>query len=111
MYSMLDSLRGALMLARFDKRGLGAFDGSLANARYSFRVVYALIALYLLGAAIIGGLLGNPQDVVSGGGQTPAETLDQMNQATMAKIATLALIGQVIAWTGLRVCRNIYMKT
>ena len=108
MIGMTESLRGALMLARFDKRGLGAFDGSTANARASFRVVWPLLGFYLIMAVILFSLMGGA------GTETSVETtIDEAGNAAsegeplsdmMAlQVAGLLFLSQVIAWLGLLV--------
>ena len=114
MIGISESLRGAFMLAKFDKRGLGAFDGTVASARASFRVVWPLIGFYLVMAAIIFALMsanagdGALENAVE---STVNSTIDESGVATSEqagiddmtalKVAALLVLSQVISWLGL----------
>ena len=99
MIGMAESLRGALMLARFDKRGLGAFDGSIASARASFKVIWPLMIYYLIMSMVIFSLMS------ATGMETAATEGSEgtIDDTAALKAAALLAIGQVISWLGLLV--------
>lgn len=113
MIGMAESLRGAFMLARFDKRGMGAFDGTAASARASFKVVWPLMFFYIIAAVIILGLMSSGPDgalenavestVNSTIDESGVETSEQqgIDDATAFKVAGLLGLSQIIAWLGL----------
>lgn len=123
MTGIIESLRGALMLAKFDKRGLGAFDGTVASARASFRVIWPLLGFYLVMAAIIFSLMAaNASDgaianavegtVNSTIDESGVETSEQagLDDVTAFKVAALLALSQIIAWLGLIVLIHVVLN-
>jgi hypothetical protein len=106
MIGMVESLRGAFMLARFDKRGLGAFDGTVANARASFRVVWPLLGFYFVMSMLLFSLM------TASGMETAATEPSQsrLDDNAALKIAALLGLGQVISWLGLIVIMEAILK-
>ena len=103
MNSMIDSLAGAFRLARFDIRGLGAFDGSRLAARASFRVIWPLLGMYLLAGLVVSSATGGPGPELQAGDSQDADLL--------FRLAVLGIIGQVIVWAGYLLLVHQFLRT
>ncbi|MEM6903846.1 MAG: hypothetical protein AAF556_11475 [Pseudomonadota bacterium] len=98
--TIADSIQGALMLAKFDRRGLGAFDGSKASARASFKVAWFLLGLYAIAALLISIAVGNPIETMSETASSDIINSDVEAPPTdlIVRFGAVAVLAQLVAW-------------
>ncbi|MBV6633701.1 MAG: hypothetical protein KI792_11805 [Alphaproteobacteria bacterium] len=97
--TIAESIQGALMLARFDRRGLGAFDGSNASARASFNVAWFIIGLYAISAILISA-------TVVDGAQTMSEVasaeigseVEAPPSDLLIRFGAVMVLAQIVGW-------------